>query len=60
MGEQFQRKWERIARLDKQKTRNTHYCDTKRGKESSCQKKRNFEVMEGRLETFKMNVLQFF
>ena len=46
--------------LDKQKTRNTHYCDTKRKKESSCQKKRHFEVLEGRLATFKVNVLQFF
>lgn len=51
MGEQFRRKWERIVRLDKQKNR-----DTKREKENSCQKKkkeRNFEVMEGRLKTFK-------
>ena len=40
MGEQFQRKWKRIARLDKQKTRNTCYCDTKTKKESSCQKKK--------------------
>ena len=60
MGEQFERKWERRARLDEQKTRSTCYCDMKREKESSCQKKRNFEVMEGRLETFKMDVLQFF
>ena len=60
MGEQFRRRWERIVRLDKQKNRNTCYCDTKREKESSCQKKnkkeRNFEVMEGRLKTFKCSL----
>lgn len=60
MGEQFQMKRERIARLDKQKTRNTHTVTEKGKRRVRVKKKRNFEVMEGRLETFKMSVLQFF
>lgn len=45
MGEPFQRRWERIVRLDKQNSKDIFYSNTEREKEGLCQKKlRNFEA----------------